>query len=94
MGDGVAATGIADGLDTGDNIAHLTGGKCLHGDPFQLKNTDLFDTIGSLVGFKNDIVAWLYLTLNDAQMNRFVDMIVGLEKTENIRELTAALSSR
>ena len=69
MGDGVSAAGVADGLDSGNNVAYLAGEKRLHGDPFQLKNTDLFNTVDGLIGCENDVVPRFYLTVNDTQMN-------------------------
>ena len=66
MGDGVPAAGVADGLDSGNNVAYLAGGKRLHGDPFQLKNTDLFNTISGLIGCENDGVPRFYLTMKNA----------------------------
>ena len=69
MRDGITAAGVTECLYAGDQISHLASGKGFHGNTLQLKNTDLFDSVSRPVGFENDGIAWLYLSMEDAQMN-------------------------
>ena len=65
-GDGVARPGVPDGLDAGEDIADLAGGKLFLRFPAELEETDLLDPVFGAVGHESDDIAGLDRAVDDA----------------------------
>ncbi len=81
MGDGVAAAGIADGLDAGDEVAHFAGREFLAGLAHDLEDAYFLDLVGGLVGHELDRVAGLDAPLEHPEMHDGAPegIVVGVE---------------